>query len=203
MYPNMKNRFSTLLFRTLVAAGALATLGVSLQAHAAPLTANSGWTTFDVDSFVASSGGLEWIDNSTYAPLIFNFNIAAGQLGTLTVVDAGFAGDTYNVFNGLVALGTTSAVPVTEYNNAPLNAGLDYSAAFADHANFSYATYNLAAGTYAIKGWLNQSVTIDGNPLNASVGALRLDVSPVPEPETAAMLLVGLGLIGATLRRRA
>lgn len=209
MYVATRKTLFTLLGRTLAAAGVVISMGVCVQAHAAPLIANNGWSTFDVDSFAASSGGLEWIDTSTYAPLAFDFTIAAGSQGNLTVVDAGFAGDTFTVFNGLVTLGTTSSVPVTEYNDSPPNIGLDYSAAFADHANFSYATYNLGAGTYSIRGLLAQSVTIGrtpflpGEPLNATVGALRLEVSPVPEPETVAMLLAGLGLIGATLRRRA
>jgi hypothetical protein len=46
-------------------------------------------------------------------------------------------------------------------------------------------------------------VAIDGFALNATVGGLRLAVSPVPEPATGASLLAGLVLLGAVLRRRA
>ena len=51
-----------------------------------------------------------------------------------------------------------------------------------------------------------QRLTADGShafgPLNATLGGLRLTVSPVPEPATAATLLIGLGLLLGALRRR-
>lgn len=52
------------------------------------------------------------------------------------------------------------------------------------------------------------AVTIDGNSsfdtawVNSQPGSWSVAVSPVPEPETYAMLLAGLGLLGFAARRR-
>ncbi len=47
------------------------------------------------------------------------------------------------------------------------------------------------------------SITIDGqNPGGSSNAALFLTGSPVPEPASWAMLIAGLGIVGASLRRR-
>ena len=51
----------------------------------------------------------------------------------------------------------------------------------------------------------NYSLNIAGFKLNPSVSASyagNISISPVPEPETYAMLLVGLGLLGFSARRR-
>ena len=76
--------------RHLLTVCALVAAGAS---HAAVLTQGQ-WTAFDVDELTALSGGVEWIDLTTGSPLSFDFTIAAGYRGVLTVVDAGFAGDT-------------------------------------------------------------------------------------------------------------
>lgn len=55
----------------------------------------------------------------------------------------------------------------------------------ADSITFSWAEQSLVPGTY-IEAWIN-----GGGPVN-----------PVPEPETYAMLLAGLGLLGVVARRR-
>ncbi|MDP0941742.1 PEP-CTERM sorting domain-containing protein, partial [Klebsiella quasipneumoniae] len=62
----------------------------------------------------------------------------------------------------------------------------------------------LQAGNHSISGSLLQSVLVDvgAGPLNATVGALKLEVSAVPEPATLVSLLAGLGLIGLVVRRR-
>jgi hypothetical protein len=62
----------------------------------------------------------------------------------------------------------------------------------------------LAAGTYTITGSLLASALDETNaPLNATVGGLRVDVSPVPLPAAALLLLNGLGVFGFAARRRA
>lgn len=57
-------------------------------------------------------------------------------------------------------------------------------------------TQSLAAGDYVVK--------ITGNANGSSGGSYGLAMSlvPIPEPETYAMLLAGLGLIGFAARRR-
>jgi PEP-CTERM motif len=174
-------------------------LALSAPSFAVSLVADGQWNTFDVDELSAASTGLEWIDlfNGGTA-LSFDFDIAAGYQGTLTVVDGGFAGDRFEVRNGGLLLGVTSAA----VSQIDVNVGLDFDAALADSA-YSRASYTLAAGSHSVSGWLSQSALFEGLPLNATVGALRLEVSAVPEPSALAMLLAGVGVLGFVARRRA
>jgi hypothetical protein len=186
---------------------ALACAAAALGAHATDvaLPVGSGdagygvWNPFVVDDFVAPSYGLGWIDDSDGSDLSFTFTIAAGSVGHLVVVDGGFAGDTYSVTNFGSVLGATSAVPAGTYEASP-NVGYDFDAALADPA-FSHGDFRLAAGEYRISGSLLQSVTAGGVPLDATVGAVQLTVSAVPEPATWLSLAAGLLALATVVRR--
>ena len=174
-------------------------------AQAAPLAADGQWHSFVVDELALPS--LEWtvtdtLDPGYGKPLAFEFTIAPGFHGVLTVVDSVFAGDTFRVTNNSAFLGNTSGVPATTYQTAP-NVGFDYDAALAAPA-FSKGVFTLAEGSYVIGGSLLQSVTLDGLPLNATDGAIRLDIvaGSVPEPASVALMLAGLLLGGRVLRSR-
>ena len=201
-------RPTSLATAVLTAALAVPAFATTVVLPTQPGAAGYGqWSLFDVSDLDAQSQGLEWIDANNSlspdfgSPLVFSFTIDAGLTGRLLVVDAGFAGDTFRVRNHGSVIGDTAAVPVTSYDTAP-NAGLDIDAAWADSANFSSGTFQLGAGTYQISGQLLQSVLLDGAPLNATVGAVSLTVSAVPEPSAMAMLLAGMGLIATMVRRR-
>ncbi len=186
-------------FRHSLAAALLAGAGL-VNAQAAALPGDGSWSGFLVSSAGATSGGLEWIDD-TGAPLNFDFSIPLGQQGLLTVVDAGFAGDSFKVYSGSGLIGSTSAVPVTVYD--PNTAAIvDFDAALADPA-FSRGSFTLDAGSYRVIGVLDRSVLLsDGARLDATIGGVRLLVSAVPEPGSLALLLVGLGLLAVGARRR-
>jgi hypothetical protein len=156
------------------------------------LDIDAQWHAFDVDNFSAVSGGLEWIDLNDGSALGFSFN---GPV-TLTVVDGGFAGDAFQIFDHGVLLGQTSVAS----NNYPDSVVLDFDAALAD-PHYSRGVFQLGAGSHSITGLLAVSALDDsGAALDATVGAVR--IAAVPEPETWAMLLSGIGLIGVALRRR-
>lgn len=172
-------------------------------AGAIAITGDGSWHPFTVDALLAPvSAPLGWIDDSG-SPIDFAFVVGAGLTGTLTVVDAALSGDTYRVTNFGAVFADTSGVPMATFESAR-DVGLDYAAALAD-GSFSRGIYSLLPGSYRIGGSLLQSVTLDGVRLDSTAGAVRLSVSsvsPVPEPETYALLLAGLLTVGSLARRR-
>lgn len=191
-----------MIHRHLLASFAFAALSAQMPAQATVLAGDGHWATFAVDSFLASDAGLGWIDDAGNA-LRFTFVIDSGFLGTLTVLDTGFAGDTFSVLNGVSMLGLTSAVPVRQFDPNAV-AIEDADVALAD-ASFSRATFALAPGSYSIGGALVQSLMSGTDPIDATSGALRLSVAsvtPVPEPSSLALLLAGVGVVGTVARRR-
>ena len=182
--------------RQLVAASVMALAAFSPLSQAASLPSDNQWALFDIDEQSAQSGDLDWIDIGDGSALVYTFSIAAGFQGALTVVDGGFSGDRFLVIDGNTVLGRTS-LPSASY---PHSIGLDFDAALAD-SRYSRASYVLGAGNHAITGFLIRSAVAEGAVLNATVGALRLSVSPVPEPATLAALLAGLSLLSVVLRR--
>ena len=186
--------------KQLMAAALAAAAVIAAPAHATSvaLAADGGWNEFNVDSFLAQDFGNGWIDED-YAgddsALSFTFTIAKGMHGTLTVVDAGFAGDTFAITNFGNALGSTSSVAAGTSSGST---EFDFDKALANPA-YSDGVFTLGAGTYSISGSLLQSV--DGD-LDSTNGAVRLSVSAIPEPSTSALMLGGFAGLALLARRR-
>jgi hypothetical protein len=170
---------------------ALACAGAA-SAETVSIAADNTWHAFDVDDLSSNSGGLEWIDLNGGA-LGFTFTTTTDTL--LTVVDGGFAGDRFRVFDQGNLLGETSVV-ASQISASQLGTNFDTALG---NANYSFATYLLAAGTHTITGLLSQSATDSGFDINATVGGLR--VAPVPLPGALLMFLSGTGLLGFMRRR--
>jgi hypothetical protein len=183
-----------------VALAAAALIAAPVHATSVAMTTDGSWNEFDVDSAVAADFGNGWIDDTDGSPLSFTFTIAPGSHGTLTIVDAGFAGDTFAITNFGAALGSTSGVRQGTTNGTTV---FDFDEALANPA-YSRGVFTLQAGSYSISGSLLQSVFDSGAgvDLDATNGAVRLDVSAVPEPSGTALLLGGLGAVALLARRR-
>lgn len=165
----------------------------SSQAQALNLTVDGTWNTFDVDEFIAASSGLEWIDLDGES-LSFDFTLT--ESAYLTVVDGGFSGDRFQLFDNGQLLGETSA-PANSY---PDSLGLDFDSAFSN-PDYSQGVYLLSSGNHSITGLLSLSAVDDlGSDINATVGAVRL--TAVPLPAAAWLFASGTALIGAASGRR-
>jgi hypothetical protein len=179
----------------LAAAIAAALTAPAAHATTVALAGDNTWAGFDVDAFVAQDSGNGWIDANDGSALDFTFTVAPGMHGVLTVVDAGFAGDTFTLTNFGNVIGTTSGVPAGSPVGATVN---DYDAALANAA-YSRGVFTLGPGSYSIGGALLQSVFGDEG---ATSGGLRLSVTAVPEPANAALMFAGAAALGLLARRR-
>ena len=181
-----------------LAFAAAAVLAAPAEATSVALPANGSWNEFNVDSMIAADFGNGWIDESDGSALSFTFTVGAGQVGKLTVVDAGFAGDTFSITNFGTLLGATSGVATGTTDGPTL---LDFDAALADPA-YSHGVFTFGAGTYSIGGALLQSVQDGGVDLDATNGAVRLSISAIPEPSSPLLMLGGLAAVALLARRR-
>src|SRR5262245_56345161 len=136
------------MLKRMLGAAALLALGAALPAHAATvsLSPDGSWHAFDVSDVLAADSGLSWIDINSGEALEFVVDVAAGQMVRLTVTDAGFAGDRFQLFDNGVAIGETSAVPA---DGAGVNVDLNFAAALAN-PSFSNGFFDLGAGTHRI-----------------------------------------------------
>jgi len=178
-------------------AAAIAAAMIAPVAHATTvaLPGDDSWAEFDVDAFSAQDFGNGWIDTINGSALDFTFTVAPGMHGVLTVVDAGFAGDSFTITNFGNVIGTTASVPAAQPVGATV---LDYDDALANPA-YSRGVFTLAPGSYSISGSLLQSVFGDEG---ATSGGLRLSVTAVPEPANAALMFAGAAALALLARRR-
>ena len=185
-----------------VIAAALLACGAVSSAHATlvNLSTNGSWNQFDITPDLASDGGLGWIDLNDGSALSFQFTVDAGNEAVLTVVDTGASGDRFSVsINGVAQAVTSAAV-----NSYPSTIGQDaFDVAFGN-ADYSRGFYVLGAGSYTVTGSLFSSALDDSSAaLNSTSGGLKVEVSQVPLPAAAWLMLSGLGALGLRLRRRA
>jgi hypothetical protein len=87
-------------------------------------------------------------------------------------------------------------------NNTQLLTGTtDYPIGFTTFSTFS-ANSGFISGMNTLAFYVTNKVQNGGNPTGLRVEFLQSSITPVPEPETYAMLLAGLGLMGTIARRR-
>lgn len=165
--------------RVLIAAAIAA---LSLNAHAVTAPTDGSWFEFDFDAAGSALYDLNTLDNS------FSFTLA--QSGVLRAMDVGFSGDRFEIFANGLSLGLTSVPFAQGSGDEPV---FDITTVSTDN-RFSKGSWNLAAGSYTITGVAALS------PEGGGYGVMS--ITPVPEPESWAMLLAGLGMVGAIARRR-
>jgi PEP-CTERM motif len=141
-------------------------------------------------AIAAGPGSLGTIDNmpvtiSNIVPMgifqnVYSFSIAdPGSLsGNVVAINFG----AYNILGLTVTLQDTSFAVIGS-DNTPAD-------------GFSFG--NLAAGNYA----LNVLGLAEGSQGGFYAGGMIAQTAPIPEPETYALMLAGLGIVGFIARRR-
>jgi hypothetical protein len=188
-------KLKSLVLSALVAGAAFASQGAAAQAidRSVPLvTVGDGVGGFNAhfgDTFAASTAGTTFSDIFTFnigTPFDVASSVTSSYLNTPLTKDlliTGFSLYRYDPAT-MAVLGTAIAgINETGFGSHPTD-------------SWSLSTYNLTNGSYALK--------VDGRVLGAGGGAFGGDlvVSAVPEPQSWAMLLAGLGMVGMAARRK-
>lgn len=153
------------------AALAILVLGIG-QTKAAVLTADTGWQVF----FFGDVGDTASDTFTVDGPVL------------LTVTDAFLSGDQFEILDGVISLGLTSAP-----GSVGDQIGSDYDAAAAD-SRWSSGSFLLGPGSHTIK------ILVAASPFGGGAAAIRADsVQAVPEPSSLAIFSIAVG--GLFVRR--
>jgi hypothetical protein len=188
-------KLKSLVLSALFAGAAFASQGAAAQAidRSVPLvTVGDGVGGFNAhfgDTFAASTVGSTFRDVFTFnisTPFDAAASVTSSYLNTPQTKDLLITGfSLYRYDPGTMAiLGTAIAgVNETGFGSHPTD-------------SWSLSAYGLSSGYYALQ--------VNGQVLGAGGGAFGgdLTVSPVPEPQSWAMLLAGMGMLGMATRRK-
>ena len=132
---------------------------------------------------------------------IFTFNVSGATAGDVT--DISFA----NGLNG--SFGVASPAGNSPFGNFTYGIFCTSSCTsggsgggYVDPLNFTVHNATISEFNHLSSGGTNAYFAADVLNLSGNTGAIGATVAAVPEPETYAMLLSGLGLIGFVARRR-
>lgn len=184
-------------------------------------TAGFGWITD------ASSTGFEWSLSGAVQVQSFaagtvtatfalpDFTITAnpgftlsgaltGSLGNVTYFEAGPAASTSVAAGATLTVGANPAVviPVAALAQNPTSANTGWFAGSASAPIGTVNSLSVTGGTLVLtaNAGAGSFAAITGQPQNKL--SFTFTANPVPEPETYALLLAGLGLVGMLARRR-
>lgn len=180
---------------TKVALAASAAFAIQISAHATALGSVTGTTTFqavtqagsfaDVYTFTVALGAAGVTDQADIASTSISFKDYGASVTSLNVYAGTYL--TYASLGGVTPISTETLTSTT-------NPGLGTVTTLADSASLiNGSTYTIAvAGTsLGVAGYTGIVALIPPAVM-----------APVPEPETYAMLLAGLGMVGFITRRR-
>lgn len=152
------------------------------------------------DGYLQIAPGL--LNNSSSASFSYNYG------STLAVIQVSFYYSTALNFPSVFEFGETSFVlSGTGFNSQnPGSNNPSTEQAYFNHTiqgvSGGSQTLLFSTGTGNLRGLKIDDLQITITPVRVPGSITGIPVTPIPEPETLAMLLAGLGLIGAVARRR-
>jgi hypothetical protein len=202
------------MFKSILAVAALSVIAVSAQASVTAGLANQNPTSFIVLSAADDTGGALYSGGSIPGVAAVPFNLTPSKItvgdwlaagpgntnngGGNAVVDFGVGGTNFvsflwgspDTYNTLVVTEVGGATTAFTSLNLPL---------FIYNGNQNFASY---VGFSGNSGSMIQSLTFESPRINAFEASNFSVTTPIPEPETYALMLAGLGAIGFVARRR-
>lgn len=180
--------------------GALATMSVSTTGSTTTYVENfNGGTSFSAGWFNAPFSGDDHLWLSLIAP---SSSYTFQALSALQSLSLGFWYSVPGANNATLSIGSAShALPDTPGNFAQFllnNPGPDQRGTGAYDAYFTTTLYNLDPGSYTVTFAINNLLS----ELKVDDLTMVAVAAPIPEPETYALMLAGLGAIGVLVRRR-
>jgi hypothetical protein len=183
--------------------------------------ANLGYATRSASprSGQADSGFYDLLDSAITVTAKSGYQltgIVTGAIGEVSAVSGSHAGSLASAyaFGGVDWVTDASGFVPTGAPGADVFAGAGSSdvrgfnnsdaVAFVSGTTFAVGTYLVSAGTKSFMAGSSAFASLDSATFSVGVSAVApvLPVSPVPEPESFALLLSGLALVAAVARRR-
>jgi hypothetical protein len=146
-----------------------------------------------VGPWIANTTTSKWITPSSNQAASFDPYANGTYTWSLSFNLAGFDATTAS-FSGKFAADNSAIVKLNGVQIGSANS-------FASYSNFS-AISGFVSGINTLDFVVTNVAQNGGNPTGLRVEFTASNVTPVPEPETYAMLLAGLGLMGVISRRR-
>ena len=121
-----------------------------------------------------------WSETSTWNSLVNGIQADGSDAASVALSTFGANNSSENIPNGVLSINVTSSLMAMQGGTT----------------NYGWAMIPFASGTNGIDFYSSEYATLADRPL------LSVEIVPVPEPETYALMLAGLGLVGAMARRR-
>lgn len=136
-------------------------------------------------------------ETTHFNALVNQATLAGLDVSDLTSLSAGVykSTDLQSLYGTLVAYGSTSSF-------AALTVGRDVELKDIDDLTVAMASIPASSSLYSVYGNLRSGSYNHLNAFNTWLAKTPAPTAPVPEPESYAMLLTGLGLISAMARRK-
>ncbi len=156
-----------------------------------------GYVSYDnswpINPWIGNTAASKWITPTANQGESLDPSVNGTYSWTLSFDLAGFNANTAS-FSGQFAADNSAIVKLNGVT-------IGTSGGFSSYSSFA-ANSGFNAGQNTLEFVLTNFAQGSGNPAGLRVEFLQSTVAAVPEPETYAMLLAGLGLIGSIARRR-